>query len=134
MADDPQRTFAAALRQALTDEDRKQSWLGTEVARIEGLDSPIAQPQISKYLTGDSTPEPRRVFAIEAALGLNPGTLSRHLGYVPTEVSPATTVADAAAEDPHLTREQREDLIAVWETMRARTRARRASRSTPGGQ
>lgn len=131
---DPPRAFASELRAALDDAGRKQSWLGAEVARIEGVDTPIAQPQISRYLAGESTPEPRRVFAIEQALELRPGHLSRLLGYLPVDAVPAVDVASAAAEDPHLTAEQREDLVAVWETMRARTRARRELGSLPGGQ
>lgn len=125
-------TFADELRSALSDSGRNQSWLGAEAARIEGLASPIAQPQISKYLAGEATPEPRRVFAIEQALDLAAGSLSRLLGYLPVDAVPAVTVADAAEQDPWLTRDQRDDLVAVWETMRARTRARRELRSTPG--
>lgn len=131
--DDPTQAFAAALREALNEAGRKQSWLGAEVARIEGLPAPLAQPQISGYLNGRSVPEPRRVFAIEEALGTRPGRLSRLLGYVPADAAPARTVADAIDEDPGLTEAQREDLLDVWQSMRARTRARRELRSTPGG-
>lgn len=122
------------MRAALNEANRKQSWLGAEISRIEGLATPVAQPMIARYLSGEATPEPRRVFAIEQALELRPGSLSRLLGYVPAGAVPAVDVAQAAAEDPDLTHDQRADLVAVWEGMRSRTLARRASRSTTGGR
>jgi hypothetical protein len=121
---DQRQGFAAELRAVLDGAGRSQSWLGAEIARLEGS-SPVAQPQISRYLSGESTPEPDRVFVIERVLGLRPGTLSALLGYLPADSVPAVTVADAAAGDTALTVEQREDLVAVWETMRGRTLERR---------
>lgn len=117
--------FSDNLRNALAELGQTQSWLGAEIARIEGMESPTAQSHVARYLSGAMTPNPPRVFTIEKALGLRPGALSRHLGYVPAETVPAVTVPEAAAEDLELTQTQREDLVALWEGMRARTRARR---------
>lgn len=45
----------------------------------------VSQNSVSTWLLGRSVPEPERVFAIERALDLEPGSLSAHLGYVPSD-------------------------------------------------
>ena len=51
----------------------------TEFAALFGL----TQPQVSQLEQGKAEPTPQFVFAIEQALALDPGTLSKHLGYAP---------------------------------------------------
>lgn len=41
------------------------------------------QQSVSRWLMGQVPTEPERQFAIEKALQLEPGALSRHLGFVP---------------------------------------------------
>lgn len=45
----------------------------------------VSQTAISNWLRGRQVPPPDKVFAIEAALGVVPGGLSIHLGYLPVE-------------------------------------------------
>ena len=116
--------FGPALKQALVDANRTIQALADELG--------LPHSTVSTWVSKDRPPDPSMVFAIEQALDLAAGSLSRLLGYLPVDAVPAVTVADAAEQDPWLTRDQRDDLVAVWETMRARTRARRELRSTPG--
>ena len=65
-----------------------------------------------------SEPQPSEVFDIERILGVPPGTLSRHLGYLPPEARP-TVVAGASFEeairaDPELNDLGRRTLRAVY--------------------
>lgn len=71
--------------------------------QLEGLLAGTSQAQLARRLgvspqlvsdwkRGRRTPSPDQLFAIERALDVKPGQLSRHLGYVPTD-------AEAAAID-----------------------------------
>lgn len=57
------------------------------------------------------------VFAIEKALELGPGTLSRLLGYLPAEATDVLTVPAAVEVDPHLTVLGRRVVLKVYEEM-----------------
>lgn len=119
--------YRRLLKAAFDDTGRSQSWLGAEIARMEGSESPVAQSQVARYISAEHIPEPARVFAIEKALGLKAGALSHLLGYVPTGFTTPLSVGDAVALDLDLTAGQREDLTGMWEQMRKSTRARRES-------
>lgn len=75
--------FTRALVRALDESGLNQ----TEVARATG--GAVSQGTISGWRKGNAHPQPDSVFAVERALGLAPGQLSRHLGYVPTHTLPA---------------------------------------------
>ncbi len=85
--------FTQALGRAIAGSGMKQ----TEVARATG--GAVSQGTISGWLRGGATPQPDSVFAIERALGLRPGDLSRHLGYVPVGSDPAPDVLSAIDAD-----------------------------------
>lgn len=65
---------------------------------------------LAHYEKGRRKVEPHTVFALETAIGLRPGELSRFLGYMPvdTESVPDCTVTDALAADPALTTRARQ--------------------------
>lgn len=109
--------FGAAVRARLDDLGRSQEWLGLETSRIEDRDPPYIQATVSQWLLGKTEPAPKTVFAIEQALGVNPGTLSRLLGYLPPSTRSATTVRDAIAADPKLTATGRRVIAAVYEEL-----------------
>ena len=102
------------MARALEEQNRGRSWLGAEVARLEGSDEPISGASVSKWI-GGNPPAPSRVFAIEEALGAPPGSLSKLLGYVPASTRPATTVPAAVANDERLTAMGRRVILAVYE-------------------
>ena len=63
---------------------------------------------------------------IEAALGLEPGYLTRHLGYVPADLPPDAitrlhvSVPEAIERDPLLNEHRKRVLLAVYEDMTTR--------------
>lgn len=107
----------AAMRKALADMGRSQSWLGAEVARLEGRPDPYSQASVSDWLLGANAMTPSQVFAVEQALQMRPGTLSRELGYLPMTSRSARSVPDAIAADPKLTAMGRRVVLAVYEEL-----------------
>lgn len=107
---------------------RTQEWLGAEVARQEDRPGPYGQNTVAGWESGKYALKPRKLFTIERALGVPAGSISQLAGYVPVDAQPARSVPEAVAADTDLSTEQREDLLAVYEGMVARTRARREAR------
>lgn len=81
----------------------------TALARALGR----AQNTVSTWVAGDAAPPPDVVFDVEHHLRLAPGSLSRHLGYVPAPMTDEPVV-DAVEADPRLTDDQRDTLIALF--------------------
>lgn len=115
--------IAEAIRAARG--SRTQEWLGGEVAKLEGRADAYGQNTVAGWESGRFALKPAKLFLIEAALGLPPGTISQLAGYAPADASAARTVAEAIDADPGLSPDQKEDLVAQYEGMLARTRARR---------
>ncbi len=106
---------AAIVRARLTDLGRGQTWLGAEIAAVLKRDEPFRQTTVSSWMRGDTDPTPEIVFAMERVLGLRPGDLSRHLGYMPVSVHPAPVgVEQAIAADPKLSARFKRALIATY--------------------
>jgi len=113
-----------AIREAAYEAGVDQGELGALVAHIEGRERPYAQNAVSQWYSGRVDLPPQRVFAIERALGLRPGVLSVRAGYIPAD-GQATSIELALAADADLTASQREDVAALVEVLRQRTRTRR---------
>lgn len=71
---------------------------------------------IRKITRGERIPKPQGVFALEEALKLRPGELSRHLGFVPVDA--AGSVVEAIEADPDLSSEARRHLLALYREAR----------------
>ena len=85
----------------------------TQVELAESLDT--AQSVISAWINGRSEPAPGTVFTLEKQLGMDPGSLSRVLGYLPPEAAKvATTVRDAVARDFSVDEQYKPMLMAVY--------------------
>lgn len=110
-------TVALTIEQALRRLDRSQSWLGAEVARIEGRDNPYSQATVSQWLDRIAEQLPARVFAIEQALESKPGTLSLQLGFLPVDARSAKTVVEAVNSDVRLDERGREALRALYDVL-----------------
>ena len=110
------RVFGLALRQRLEDLGHSRAWLGSEVARLELGDGARAYSAsaVTMWVNGDTEPTRPKVWAIEAALGARPGTMSRLLGYLPVDARPVATVPAAIDADPLLGEEGRRVLVAVY--------------------
>ena len=90
------------------------------------------QSSVSGWINGKYEPAPGTVFTIERCLGVEPGALSRPLGYLPVEPAASTmSVEGAIAESPLL---DDEDKVALAGMYRALTRTRRADGERPGRQ
>jgi transcriptional regulator with XRE-family HTH domain len=111
-------SFGEALRQALADQGMSQ----LELAERLGLSS---QSVVSQWISETHRPDPARVFELERQLDVDPGRLSRLLGYLPVDASPALDVPAAVAADPHLNAQQREAVLAVYRALASPPKARR---------
>lgn len=101
-SDLPQYSFETALSDALNTHRRTTA----EVGRMAG----VSPSMVSHWATGRNVPSPEQVFAIEDGMGLEPGELSKHLGYLPNKAEgrPLTvTVVEAIRTDPRLSRNPR---------------------------
>lgn len=74
--------FAAALDEALVKHGWSDGVLGEKAAAEMG-GPPLTKQAISNYRRGLREPHRATVFAFERALGMKPGRLSQHLGYLP---------------------------------------------------
>lgn len=116
MSTDPLADFAQALDRAIKGAGLTQSELAARAS--------VSQTVISTWLLRKtSNPEPAKVFAVEKALGLSPGHLSHHLGFVPwLGVKQYTADVWAAIEaDAYLNDERKEVLRDFYEVLRKRS-------------
>lgn len=106
--------FAAALRQALGTHAMSHAELARRINR-----SPSA---ISNYTIGRDAPGPETVFAIEQALGLAGGYLSRLLGFCPCESGhDPPGFEEAVLADPALPVEHKKTLIGLYKGLAVAT-------------
>jgi len=120
--------FNAALTRAVDESGKNQS----EIARdTDGL---VSQGTISTWLSGNARPQPEGVFAVELALDLPPGSLSRHLGYVPYVEDPVIDLRDAIDTDDTLDEFDREALRMLYNVMRRRSAASKTVSEAPASK
>jgi transcriptional regulator with XRE-family HTH domain len=86
-----------------------QSQVGAKVGRV--------QTTVSDWVLGRAEPPASVVFALEDTLGLAPGTLSRHLGYLPLATF-RPTFEDAVRADPDLSERERAFLLAGYRALK----------------
>jgi len=86
------------------------------------------QSSVSGWINGRYEPAAATVFTVEHALGLEPGLLSRPLGYLPVEpVSRSVSVESAIAQSAQLDDEEKAALSAVYRVL-----ANQSARSNGG--
>lgn len=76
----------------------------------------LTDDAIRKWVKGTTEPPPWRIFAVEELLGLAPGDLSRHLGFVPTGTVSVLAAIDA---DGSLTERDRKVLRTTYRALRS---------------
>jgi transcriptional regulator with XRE-family HTH domain len=74
-------SIRAALRRAREQLDLSQREIGDALSGVTGS-------AVGQWEAGQTEPRPAVVFALEVELGLDPGTLSRILGYLPDGAKP----------------------------------------------
>ncbi len=104
--------FLAALREAREAAELTQA----ELAQKMGV---AGQTTIQGWESGRGAKlDPERVFELEKALGLRPGTLSRHLGYLPVTTDGVAPMSFAdfliGVDEDRLTEKQRKVLLEVY--------------------
>ena len=73
---------------------------------------------VGQWCKGLAEPRRSEVFAIERVCEVEPGTLSRHLGYVPVDADPTVTLDQLIAADPDLTEQDRHLVLGVLRSIR----------------
>lgn len=124
-----QAALRRAIRDALAERGMTQRELGAEVGHIEKAD-PFPQQSVAEWLSGRVTIGPARVFAIERALKMQPGQLSRLEGYVPVDATPMLTPEEAIDLDPDINPMFRRLLAGTIAQARQESRASRSKRGS----
>ena len=88
-----------------------------DLARILGT----TQSSVSGWINGKYEPAAATVFCIERSLDMDPGTLSRPLGYLPVEPASRTvSVEGAIAQNTQLDEDQKAALTALYRVLAKR--------------
>jgi len=107
--------FGAALRAAMVSAGIKTPAELTRRARSVGIDR--TGETVNTWTRG-SEPSRIEVLALEVLLGVEPGHLSRHLGWVPVDVDTSVTIEQLILAEPDLTDAQKQALLTLLESMR----------------
>ena len=114
---DRRLNFGRLLSSALKARNMKQD----ELARMLGT----TQSSVSGWIHGKYEPVAATVFSVERCLGLDPGSLSRPLGYLPVEPrSSAVNLETAIAQSAQLDDDQKAALAAVYRVLVERSLGR----------
>ena len=94
------------------------------------------QSSVSGWINGRYEPAAPTVFTVERCLGMEPGSLSRPLGYLPVEpASRLVSVESAIAQSPQLDDEEKAALSAVYRVLaRGSSRVAMAGGERPRSQ
>ena len=106
------------------------------------------QSSVSGWINGKYEPAAATVFSVERSLGVEPGALSRPLGYLPVEPASRTvSVEGAIAQSPNLDDEEKAALAGMYRVLvtrstrsagaerpRSRVQAAPRPRSVAGGR
>ena len=101
--------WANAVRQALRDVGWSLDRLGDALG--------VRKQSVGRWLTEPAPPPPPVVFAIEAALEVEPGSLSAHLGYVPAGLAKVDGVAAALRADDQLSARDKRTVLNLYRSL-----------------
>lgn len=89
------------------------------------LNPQVTGQAVAAWEDGTTVPGPSMVFLLERCLELEPGSLSRYLGYLPVGAEPPADVVAALRADPRLDDDRRELMVTTYRL--AVRQSRRAS-------
>ena len=116
--------FGRLLSEAL----KRQGMRQDDLARALGT----TQSSVSGWINGKYEPAAATVFAVERELGLDPGHLSRPLGYLPVEpVGAPLSVEGAIAESSLLEDDEKAALVGLYHALVKRRAARVVAEPQP---
>jgi len=104
--------FAERLNFLLADREKSQQAIADLLQ--------ITRAAVNDWCRGRSTPAPDTVFALERALGVAPGELSRELGYLPVaflERKDRPSTVETIMVDPKLSDDGRQLLVMIYERL-----------------
>ena len=79
------------------------------------------QSSVSGWINGKYEPAAETVFTVERCLGVEPGALSRPLGYLPVDpVARTVSVEGAIAQSPLLAEDDKVVLVSLYELLAAK--------------
>ena len=110
-----QKAFGAALLFAIQAAHVDYVTLGQQVT---GNAPEAARKAIQRWTSGEREPSRPQVLMLEELLGLTPGALSCHLGWVPAGAG-GSSLDVAITLDPSLTDAQRQALLQILRTFRS---------------
>ena len=111
---DSARNRRSAFGRLLADSLKVQRLKQEELARMLGT----TQSSVSGWINGKYEPAAAMVFTIERSLGLDPGSLSRPLGYLPVEpVARSVSVEGAIAQNTQLDDDAKAALSALYRVL-----------------
>ena len=108
-------SFGRALAQAIVAAGIDHGPLGSQ---ITGASEASARKSVYYWIIGKSEPSRPQVLMLEELLGLTPGALSCHLGWVPAGAG-GSSLDVAITLDPSLTDAQRQALLQILRTFRS---------------
>lgn len=112
--------FSAALSDAMAAGGMTQEALAKRLGDVK-------QNSVSSWLGGRYEPKRETVWRVEDVLGLEPGALSKHLGYIPVGAAPSVSVEEAIAASSDLDEQAKQMLLGA---VRAAKRQRPKSASS----
>lgn len=95
------RAFGAALDAVIRSKPAKIADVAAHVG--------VSDDAVRKWTSGSNSPNPLTLFAVERFLGVTPGELSRHLGFVPAE-APVSTL-QAIETDPRIVNDTARSMV-----------------------
>lgn len=110
------QAFGAALEAAM--HAARISGYREFARRLNELGIDRHEQSVGQWCKGLAEPRRVEVFALESVCGVEPGGLSRHLGYVPVGADPSVTIEQLIALDPDFTDEDRVILLGVLRSIR----------------
>lgn len=108
-------SFGRALAATL---EAKGLTSGALLGLTSGKTTEGSRSTVMSWLRGRVEPSRPKVVAIEQVLGLKPGTLSRHLGWLPLNAGQVPGVETSILADPDLTATQKNILLAALQDFR----------------
>jgi hypothetical protein len=113
--DEQRKAFGEALLFAISASGLE---LGALAAQITGANVDTARKNMKAWTSGEREPSRPQVLMLEELLGLTPGALSCHLGWVPAGAG-GSSLDVAITLDPSLTDAQRQALLQILRTFRS---------------
>jgi len=115
-SDEQRKAFAVALKAAMAAAGIESAAQLHRRALVAGIDKTASA--VGHWTTGYSEPARPEVLILEQICEVEPGHLSRHLGWVPVGISEDTTIEQLILADQDLTDANKATLLGLIEMLR----------------